>query len=411
MQKIFIVFFGLLIIVASSILWLSNNTGLGKGVDAGAITATIGSPWIGSLFTDETEKMTNRKIAAGTVFALVAEEIGVSPEETLSILEASKEKYNLAKIVEGRQISFVSDRETGVFNKVIYQINADEILAVQKTTDNTWTAERTAIPYEIEAEEIEGTIESSLFETIINSGGDERIALALSEVFAWQIDFAVDIRVEDSFKLVYEKRMLNGNYMGPGNILAAKFINDGAEYKGIYFASENSKAGYYDMEGNSLQKIFLKSPLSYKYISSGFSYNRLNPVTRSFHAHRAIDYAAPTGTPIISVGDGTVTLAGWNGAYGNTIKVRHNETYTTLYAHLSKFAVNSGSKVKQGQIIGYVGSTGQSTGPHLHFEMYKNGSHTNPLTIELPPGEPIDKTEKALFENKIQQYQNLFSST
>lgn len=374
---------------------------------------TIGSPWIGSLFVYDAEHVVSRKIKKGDVFANVAGSFGLRGGEANAVLEIAKGTYDLSRIVEGREISFIFDKETGALKRIVYQIDSEEVIAATKNASG-WTAERTLIPYAVEREEISGAIHSSLFETIVESGGDERVALALAEVFAWQIDFGADIREGDQFKLLYEKRFINNNYAGPGKIVAAKFINDGKVFKGIYFAPPaggQGEEGYYDEEGASLHKIFLKSPLSYKYISSAFSYGRLNPVTRSeWGPHRAIDYAADYGTPVVTVGEGTATYAGWKGELGNIVQVRHNDTYTTVYAHLSRFAVRTGAKVTQGQIIGYVGATGQATGPHLHFEMYKNGGYVNPLTIELPPGEPIQEADRPAFESMLAEHRNFLDS-
>lgn len=368
-----------------------------------------GSRWIGSSFTEKSEWAINRPIREGRTFAEIAKSTGITYETMLKILASAKDVYNLEKVIAGNEISFLFDKEFGELQKIVYQIDSEDVLVVGKVTTSSWIAKRSPIPYEVKLEEVEGTIESSLFQTITEAGGDERVALALAEMFAWQIDFAADIRQGDKFKAIYEKRYLNGNYISPGSILAARFINDGREFRGIYFANNGGEEGFYDEDGLSLQKIFLKSPLSYRYISSGFSYNRLNPVTRSnYGPHRAIDYAANYGTPVVVVGDGTVVLSGWKGGLGKAVFVRHNDTYTTVYAHLSRTAVRYGSKVKQGQIIGYVGATGEVTGPHLHFEMRKNGARRNPLTIELPPGDPVVEEDRAEFEKTLAQFEEFF---
>lgn len=382
---------------------------------------TNGSPWIGSLFAGEKKNVVSFHVVKGKIFADIANAFGIGYPEMTSLIEGAKPAYNLEKIVEGRELSILSDKKTGKLAGLVYQINGEEVLVAEKNASGTWEGERILIPYEVELEEINGVIESSLFEAVVGAGGpilrgdtategkDERVALALAEMFAWQIDFATDIRIGDSFRAIYEKRFLNGNYVAPGNILAAKFVNDGREFRGVYFKGSDGKEGYYDLEGLSLQKIFLRSPLSYKYISSGFSYNRLNPITKSaWGPHRAIDYAAPQGTPAVTVGEGTIASAGWNGALGIAVFVRHNDTYTTVYAHLSKSAVRTGSKVKQGQVIGYVGATGDATGPHLHFELRKFGTRVNPLTIELPPGEPISEQDRGSFQKTVGQFKEFF---
>ncbi len=366
-----------------------------------------GLPLIGYALTGKNEYLVSQKVEKGKTFAQIAESFGIGYDKMLAILDSAKDVYNLEKVVEGKEITAIAEKETGELKKLVYQIDSDKALVVT-ISSTAPSAEKIDIPYETQTGEISGEITSSLFEAVTNSGGDDRLALALAEVFAWQVDFAADIRTGDKFKVMYEKRFLNGNYVGPGKILAAKFTNDGNVFKGVYFKGSDSKEGYYDEGGLSLEKIFLKSPLSYKYISSGFSYNRLNPVTKTMHAHRAIDYAADYGTPAVTVGDGTVVSAGWHGDLGNAVQVRHNETYTTVYGHLSKFAVRTGQRVEQGQVVGYVGSTGQSTGPHLHFEVHKNGDYVNPLTIELPPGDPILESDRPEFQKALGQFNNFF---
>lgn len=401
MKKFFLAFTGILLLASIfAVIAQKNPDGTGNR-----------SPWIASVFANKNQGVVSFRITKGKIFADIARAFGIDHAEMSAIIDNAKHAYNLEKIVEGKEMSVFSDELTGELEGLVYQIDSEEVLVAAKNASGTWIGERKPIPYEIKPEEIAGTIDSSLFLAITEAGGDERVALALAEMFAWQIDFGADIRQGDSFRAIYEKRSLNGNYVAPGNILAAKFVNDGREFKGVYFKGSDGKEGYYDLDGLSLQKIFLKSPLSYKYISSGFSYSRLNPITRSdWGPHRAIDYAAPQGTPAVTVGDGTVASAGWNGALGIAAFVRHNDTYTTVYAHLSKSAVRTGSRVKQGQVVGYVGATGDTTGPHLHFELRKFGTRVNPLTIELPPGDPILEQDRETFQKTLNGFRNFFAS-
>ena len=216
----------------------------------------------------------------------------------------------------------------------------------------------------------------------------------------------MNIRKGDSFKFIYEERYLNGEYIMPGNILAAKFLNNGKEYQAYYFEDEEKNYGYFNEVGESMQKIFLKAPVSYKYISSGFTTG--SRYVQAFNVstkHRAIDYAAPYGTPIKAVGDGTIIRASWYGGYGNFISLRHNSTYTTNYGHLSKYAVKYNQKVEQGDIIGYVGSTGFSTGPHVHYEMVKNGTKINPQAEDFPNTDSIKEKDKNTFTEIVNKYQ------
>jgi len=349
-----------------------------------------------------------KEILTGSTFSVIASEAGVATSTVNLILENTKKLYDLALIRAGRELVFIFDKNSNDLKELNYDIDSEERLVIKNisTTTEDWQAERMAIEYETEITTIEGIIDSSLYQAILDQEGDERLAIALAEVFAWQIDFAGEIQKGDSFKVIYEKRFVDKNYVMPGKILSAKFIASGEEYKGFYFKGSDGKDGYYDDFGKSLEKVFLKSPIQYKYISSGFSYKRVNPVTGDIHAHRAIDYVAPSGTPVVTIGDGTVVQAGWNGAYGISVKIRHNDTYSTVYGHFSSLAkgIKRGASVRQGQVIGYVGSTGQSTGPHLHYEVHKFGSLINPLTLVAPDGKPVAENDKAAFEEIKKQY-------
>jgi len=207
------------------------------------------------------------------------------------------------------------------------------------------------------------------------------------------------VQTGDSFVVVYEKRTRQGQDAGVGRIHVASFTNVGETTYAYRYTDSAGEPGYYDGEGSSLIRPFLKAPLSYNRISSGFTYARFDPITSRLGTHRAIDYAAPIGTPILAVGNGTITFMGWNGPYGNYIDIHHNDTYQTQYAHLSAFAkgLGKGSKVEQGQVIGYVGSTGHSTGPHLHYQVKVNGTLVNPLEIEFPKGESLTEDELPAF--------------
>lgn len=351
-------------------------------------------------------RIESRTIPAGITFSQLAGQVIGSTSTVNQLIEKSRPVYDLATIVAGRNITFYFDRLTGEFRKLVYNIDTDTVLAAVKTADGDWQVATSSIPYEIRRRTSSGVITSSLYQTMLANNYDQRLALALAETFAWQIDFAADIQNGDRFKVIYEERYLDGKYVMPGKILAAEFINQGERFRGYYFEGAQGKSGYYDENGNSLQKQFLKSPLQYKYISSGFTYKRINPVTGALTPHRGIDYAANYGTPAVSVGDGTVVQAGWNGPLGLSVKVRHNDTYTTVYGHFSSLAkgIRVGAKVKQGQIVGYVGATGEATGPHLHYEMHKFGAFINPFKEVIPPGEPIAEADRTAFAELRARY-------
>jgi murein DD-endopeptidase MepM/ murein hydrolase activator NlpD len=242
------------------------------------------------------------------------------------------------------------------------------------------------------------TITNSLWQTLESQKINPEVAIKLSEIYAWQIDF-FRIQAKDSLKVVYEELYVDGKPTGVGKILTASFIHRGEDFYAFRY-EKNDEVGYYDEKGNSLRKAFLKAPLKFSRISSRFTTRRLHPVLGRYKAHLGTDYAAPTGTPIMSVGDGVVIEASYSSGNGNYVKVRHNSTYTTQYLHMSKFAkgIRQGVAVKQGQVIGFVGSTGLATGPHVCFRFWKNGRQVDALREKLPASNPIAKEHREDFE-------------
>ncbi len=352
-------------------------------------------------------------VVDGSTYGNLMEQASVTPEISQAIFAVAKDVYDLTNVRLGRTIDLVYDIQTNNLIQLVYQIDSEEKLFVSfvdddnnTTTPEIWSAERKDIPYEVKIKTVSGTIETSMWESGLAQGIDERAIIAFADIFQWSVDFAWEVRTGDSYKFIYEERYLDGKYIMPGKIIAGKFVNEGEDLYAFYYQDDKIE-GYYDQDGNSVQKIFLKAPLSFKYITSGFTTgSRYISAFNISTGHRAIDYAASAGTPVRSVGDGTVVLAGWDGSYGRKVSVRHSSTYTTNYAHLSKIAVKYGQKVTQGQVIGYVGSTGLSTGPHLHYEMVKNGTKINPLTEQLPAGEAIKEESRQNYFALIKEWQS-----
>lgn len=342
------------------------------------------------------------EVVEGSTYGTLMAEAGVSGSDSAAIFAASEGVYDLSRVRLGRTIDLIYDRETGEFLRLEYQIDSEEVLAVSRDEGGAWAAERVVIPYEVKVRTAEGVIESSLYVSALEQDLDERAIIGLAEVFQWEVDFVMDVRKGDTYRFIFEERYLDGQYVMPGPVLAAKFVNDGRTYYAFNYVSPDGEEGYFNEDGESVEKVFLKAPVAFKYISSGFTTGlRYISAFNVSTGHRAIDYAAPTGTPIRAVGDGTVVRAGWNGGYGNFVSVRHNSTYTTNYAHMSRIAVSYGQKVSQGQTIGYVGSTGFSTGPHLHYEMVKFGTKINPLREEFPSTEPVAEEYREDYLGKI----------
>lgn len=265
---------------------------------------------------------------------------------------------------------------------------------------------------EIKERAFASTIKNSLWQTLESNAVNPDVAVKLSEIYAWQIDF-FRIQANDSLKVVFQELYVDGKPTGVGKILTASFRHRNEDFYAFRF-EKNDEAEYYDEKGNSLRKAFLKAPLKFSRISSRFSSRRFHPVLGRYKAHLGTDYAAPTGTPIMSVGDGVVTEARYTSGNGNYVKVRHNSTYTTQYLHMSKFAkgIRPGVAVKQGQIIGYVGSTGLATGPHVCFRFWKNGRQVDALREKLPSSNPIAKEDRSQFESvKDSLAEKLISNT
>ena len=250
----------------------------------------------------------------------------------------------------------------------------------------------------------QAVIESSLWNAMVGNNLPIELALELSEIYAWTIDF-FGLQKGDSIRAYYDEQYVDTTRIGIGRIYAAEFYHGKVWQEAYWFEAENTR-NYYDSKGNSMRKAFLKAPLSYKRISSGFTYKRLHPVHKVYKPHTGVDYAAPMGTPVMTIGDGTVIQREYRGGGGNTVKIKHNATYTTAYLHLSKFAdgLKVGQHVKQGQVIGYVGSTGTSTGPHLDFRVWKNGTPIDPLKMDSPPAEPIPAQLKDTFSTIVAGY-------
>lgn len=253
----------------------------------------------------------------------------------------------------------------------------------------------------------EVVIESSLWNAMVGNDLPAELALELSDIYAWTIDF-FGLQKGDSIRVYYDEQYVDSTRIGIGRIYAADFYH-GRVWQEAFWFEDGKISNYYDAEGNSLRKAFLKAPLNYKRISSKFTYARKHPIYKVVRPHTGVDYAAPAGTPVVSIGDGVVTMKQYKGGGGNTVRIKHNSTYTTAYLHLSKYAkgLAVGQRVKQGQVIGYVGSTGASTGPHLDFRVWKNGSPIDPLKMQSPPAEPIPTEYKDTFATVVAKYRKI----
>lgn len=325
--------------------------------------------------------------------------------ELYKIREASANIHKLREIYPGRQYKIICDNNEQI-SSFLYWIDDDCYLNVNRT-DQGYCAEKIPIVYEKRTLNIGSSIKGNLISSLGEGTENLLLALQLSDIFTWDIDFTTDLRVDDSYKIIVEGLYRNGEFKKYGQILSAEFINNGDAYRAYAFEQEG-KIHYYDEKGRSLRKTFLKAPLSFRRISSTFSTRRFNPVLKIYRPHHGLDYAAAKWTPVSAAGDGKVIFAGRRGQYGNLIILRHRNGYKTYYGHLSKIAggVYRGAKINQGAIIGYVGATGLASGPHLHYEMRINDHAINPMAVKLPRGPTIPVNMLAAF-NKIKDEMNV----
>ncbi len=293
--------------------------------------------------------------------------------------------------------------EEGMVYGLSRRISDTEILAVTRNDDG-FAAEVIATPIEIRTVRTHGTIDSSLFVAARAAGISAELVMRLAnDIFGWKIDFALEIQRGDSFDLVYEQKYRNGEYIGDGRILAADFMNQGKLHRAIYFESSDGKiAGYFGPDGRSMKRQFLRAPLDFTRISSNFNPSRRHPILNTIRAHKGVDYAAPTGTLIKAAGEGRITFLGTKSGYGRVVILEHGAGISTLYAHMSRFVkgMRNGQRVNQGAAIGFVGSSGAATGPHLHYEYRVNGIHKNPRTVALPDAKPIPDQYMAEFQTR-----------
>ena len=337
---------------------------------------------------------------------------GLSARVVYEICKTSEYGKTLTDIRPGQILEFKinGNNELTRFRYIQDRLNS---ILYQKS-DKGYTAERITLKPEVRIAFAEGSIKNSLSLASQSAGLTDRITMELAGIFGWDIDFALDIRKGDSFNLIYEEHFLDGEKLGNGKILAATFTNRGNTYTAIRYTDSNGNTSYYSPDGRSMRKAFLRTPVEFTRISSRFNPNRLHPVFKTKRPHRGVDYAAPTGTPIKAAGDGRIKFAGKQNGYGYVTYIEHPNNIVTVYAHQSRLnkRFKKGSRVRQGDIIGYVGQTGWATGPHLHYEFRVNGTHRDPVTVKLPDATPIPKAEMTRFTKHsksvlatLQQYQ------
>lgn len=349
------------------------------------------------LVDEEVYRTQQFTIQSGKSLANYFKKAGIDPQD-LAYLLKTKHGTNLKRIYPG-QILTLESSPHGKLESLALQIDPLTTLTMLRTDEKAFTSSLDEKPIEKRVAFSGGKILNSFYTAGRHAKLDDALIMELANIFAYDIDFAQDIKPNDHFKVLFEEHFANGDKIANGPIVAAEFHNNGKKYCAIRFTESDGKSRYFTPEGDSLHKAFLRTPVKYTRISAHFNPKRYHPVLHKIRAHRGVDYAAPTGTPIKAAGNGKVAFVGTKGGYGNAIILQHGPKYTTLYGHLSKFAKNlkAGQSIKQGDIIGYVGSTGLATGPHLHYEFRINGEHHNPLTVALPKAEGVAKHHRSSF--------------
>lgn len=352
------------------------------------------------------------KIDGDQTFSYIMSLFNVTPSDISSIAVAARPIYDLSLLQKESVIRiFVADEK---WHGLEYRIGAYEVLNIKKdpSADGGIKVWKSELPHETRIIKVSGIINNSLFEDGLGAGADAGAIMDLSDIFAWDIDFAVDIKKGDSFSLLYEALYVEGRSIKTGRVLGAQMDNGGKRLTAVYFQGSGAKPVYYSKDGASLSRTLLKSPLRYRRVSSYFSRSRFHPILKKYRPHHGIDYSAPSGTPVEAAGSGRITFAGWKSGYGNFIEVKHHNSYSTGYGHLSKIrsGIRKGVAVDQGDVIGYVGSTGISTGPHLHYEVRQSGRVVNPLGLKSDPKQGVasgDKPAFATFAGEVARQLNM----
>ncbi|MBR5299626.1 MAG: peptidoglycan DD-metalloendopeptidase family protein [Bacteroidales bacterium] len=359
-------------------------------------------------FCPESFRMVEGKVRSGQFFSSLLGGLGMSQQEAYNLTLACDSVFDVKTLRIGNAYrAYYDDADTlsdgGRLRYLVYERDrASSVVFSCEPPYDAWVYEK---PVTVERRYADVTINSSLWNDMRDAGVSPLLILSLSDIYAWTIDF-FGLQKGDRFRVLYDERMCDGEVLAVDTVRYAIFSNGGSDLPMIMFDQKDGGNIWWNDKGESMRKAFLKAPLQYSRVSSGFSYARKHPVTRKVQPHTGIDYAAPAGTPVMTIGDGVVTSVKYEGAGGNTVRIRHNSVYSTAYLHLSKYAkgLKAGQRVRQGEVIGYVGSTGRSTGPHLDFRVWKNGTPINPLKMDSPPAEPLKEENMKAFNETAEKY-------
>ena len=351
-------------------------------------------------------------VQAGDSLSSLLQPLGVGAGQVYALINSDEKLQRLTRLRPDETLEVIVN-DSGSLTAVRYHPSRVETL-MAKLTGGGWTVRLSQREYQKQTRFAQADITDSLFLAGAAAGISDKLTMQLANLFAWDVDFVLDIRKGDRFRILYEELYLDGEKVGEGDILMAEFWNQGRHLTAFRYETLSGDVEYLDIKGDSMRKAFIRTPVAFSRISSRFNLGRRHPVLNTIRAHRGTDYAAPRGTPIRAAGDGKVIFAGVKGGYGNVVIIKHGQIYTTLYAHMRNFAkgIRVGKRVKQSQTIGYVGTSGLSTGPHLHYEFRINGVHRNPQTVPLPKARGVNDNERAEFliaANRLKAQMTLFA--
>jgi len=344
-------------------------------------------------------------VKKGDNLALIFKRNGLSPQQTYRVSNAGQDAKKLLKIMPGEVLELQIDQQNQLIS-LQYPFTSTDTLVISKNEDSSFSSKIETLNVDTRLNYTQGDVTNSFWNAGVKANLTDNQIMQVAGIFGWDVDFALGLRAGDSFYVMFEEHYIDGEFIENGDIVAAQFVNQGEAYTAIRYEDGN----FYTPEGQSMRKSFLRAPVNFRYISSSFKKKRFHPVQKRWKAHRGVDYAADRGTPVMAAGDGKVIKAAYDKYNGHHVFIQHGEKYVTKYLHFTKRKVKRGQTVKQGQLIGTVGSTGLASGPHLHYEFLVNGVHRNPRTVDLPKAQPIAKKEKSKFIDiaafRLQQLNN-----
>jgi murein DD-endopeptidase MepM/ murein hydrolase activator NlpD len=353
---------------------------------------------------------TTVEVKSGDSLSTIFSRLGLNYQTVSDVIAVGDQANPLKNLRPGDQLNVEMTPDNQLLS-INYQLAPNKTLNIRRDANDQFIADNIVLPMETRLTTAEGVIDSSLYQSAIDSGLSANIVMELADIFGWKINFLKDVKNGDRFRIVYEEKYVNGKHVDTGEVVAAEFINNGKSYQAVRYTAPNGTTGYYEPNGASLARGFLRYPVAFSRISSKFNLHRMHPIYHRIKAHRGVDFAAPTGTPIHAAGSGRIKFIGWQHGYGKMIRITHEGGFETVYGHMSRFNTHlkRGSSVNMGETIGYVGMTGDATGPHLHYEFHVKGVYTDPLVAKLPEANPIPSKYRQDFLAQTQSVLDLMA--